>query len=68
VLRATVEGFEAAAKSGSPGGQPPHVGWMFELFGARAEAEIDWCRRVADRMEAGAGCAWGEDSTSNNQG
>jgi DNA-binding PadR family transcriptional regulator len=36
-------------------GKPVHVAWMFELSAARTEAEIGWCRRVADRVEAGEG-------------
>jgi DNA-binding PadR family transcriptional regulator len=35
--------------------KPVHVGWMFELAVDRAEAEIAWCWRVAERIEAGAG-------------
>ena len=34
--------------------KPRHVGWMFELGIARAEAEIAWCERIADEIEAGA--------------
>jgi DNA-binding PadR family transcriptional regulator len=34
--------------------KPAHVGWMFELFIARAEAEIAWCERIASRIEGGA--------------
>jgi DNA-binding PadR family transcriptional regulator len=32
---------------------PAHVGWMFELFVARLEAEIAWCERIATRIESG---------------
>jgi DNA-binding PadR family transcriptional regulator len=53
VLRTTVEGFEVAAKAGWLRDKPPHVAWMFELFTARSEAEIDWCERIARRIESG---------------
>jgi DNA-binding PadR family transcriptional regulator len=33
--------------------KPVHVGWMLELWIARAEAEIGWCRRIAQRIETG---------------
>lgn len=33
--------------------KPLHVGWMLELWIARAEAEIGWCRRIAERIETG---------------
>jgi DNA-binding PadR family transcriptional regulator len=33
--------------------KPVNVAWMFELWIARAEAEIGWCERIADRIEAG---------------
>jgi DNA-binding PadR family transcriptional regulator len=42
------------------GHRPVHVVWTLELFGAHAEAEIAWCRRIADRIEAGAGTHVGE--------
>jgi DNA-binding PadR family transcriptional regulator len=35
--------------------KPVHVTWFLELHRARAEAEIAWCLRVADRIEAGEG-------------
>ncbi|MBO4206921.1 PadR family transcriptional regulator [Micromonospora echinofusca] len=46
--------------------RPVHVGWMFELWSARAEAEISWCERIADLVESGmpylpAGLAGQED-------
>ncbi len=47
-MRAALDiGLDAQSK-------PAHVGWMFELLVARAEAEIAWCERVAARIEAGA--------------
>jgi DNA-binding PadR family transcriptional regulator len=39
---------------------PVHVEWLSELVAARAEAEIAWCHRVADRIEAGEGAHVGE--------
>jgi DNA-binding PadR family transcriptional regulator len=33
--------------------KPIHVGWFVELWVARNEAEIDWCERIADRIESG---------------
>ena len=33
--------------------KPVHVAWMFELWSARAEAEIAWCERIAERIESG---------------
>ncbi|MFI7607112.1 PadR family transcriptional regulator [Micromonospora sp. NPDC049366] len=33
--------------------KPVHVAWMFELWTARAEAEIAWCERIAERIESG---------------
>lgn len=34
--------------------KPPHVSWMFERVILLMEAEIPWCERVADQVEAGA--------------
>jgi DNA-binding PadR family transcriptional regulator len=33
--------------------KPVHVAWMMELWIVRAEAEIGWCQRIAERIEAG---------------
>jgi DNA-binding PadR family transcriptional regulator len=33
--------------------RPIHVGWMFELWVARAEADIAWCERIAALVESG---------------
>lgn len=33
--------------------KPVHVGWFAELWGARAEVEIEWCERIAERIESG---------------
>lgn len=40
--------------------KPVHVGWLMELTTERAEAEIKWCERTADRIEAGAGAHEGD--------
>ncbi len=40
--------------------KPPHVAWIFELGTVRAETEIAWCLRVADRIDAGEGSHVGE--------
>jgi DNA-binding PadR family transcriptional regulator len=44
-----------APDSGVMADKPVHVGWMFELGIERCSLEADWCRRVADRIEAGQG-------------
>jgi hypothetical protein len=33
--------------------KPVYVGWMFELWIARAEGEIAWCEGVADMIASG---------------
>lgn len=33
--------------------KPVHVGWMYELWCARAEADIAWCERIAGLIESG---------------
>ena len=65
VLRTNVDGIRSAAKSGWLRSSPIHVGWMFELFTDRAEAELAWCERIADRIEAGTPV--GFQTSSNNQ-
>ena len=40
--------------------KPTHVSWTFELTIDRAEVEAAWCRRTADRIEAGEGVHTGE--------
>ncbi len=53
-LRSTSDGLHASLESAWIKRQKPtHVAWMFELWIARAEAEIAWCERVADRIESG---------------
>ena len=54
LLRAGVESMRAALESDwMRDTKPVHVGWMFELWSARAEAEIAWCERIAERIESG---------------
>lgn len=53
-LRATCDSLRASMESRWIQRQKPtHVAWMFELWIARAEGEIAWCERVADRIESG---------------
>jgi DNA-binding PadR family transcriptional regulator len=35
--------------------KPDHVWWQFELVVEKLRVEAAWCRRVADRIEGGAG-------------
>ncbi|SCL18945.1 transcriptional regulator, PadR family [Micromonospora rhizosphaerae] len=54
LLRATVESIRAALDSEwLRTTRPVYVGWMFELWAGRAEAEIAWCERIAERVESG---------------
>ncbi|MEV4479355.1 PadR family transcriptional regulator [Micromonospora coxensis] len=54
LLRAGVESMRASlASDWVRDTKPVHVGWMFELWLARAEAEIDWCGRIAERIDSG---------------
>jgi len=53
-----------AADDGWAAKKPVHVTWFLELNLGRAEAEADWCRRVADRIEAGEGLHDGEVDTA----
>jgi DNA-binding PadR family transcriptional regulator len=48
------------AEDGWPAAKPVHVTWFLELNVVRAEAEAEWCLRVADRIEAGEGLHDGE--------
>ncbi|MFF5174370.1 PadR family transcriptional regulator [Micromonospora sp. NPDC000089] len=53
-LGAGVEWMRAALESDwVRGTKPVHVAWMFELWMARAEAERQWCERIAERIESG---------------
>ncbi|MGC1213587.1 MAG: PadR family transcriptional regulator [Micromonospora sp.] len=54
LLRANVESMRAAVDSDwMRTTRPVHVSWMFELWAARAEAEIAWCERIAERIDSG---------------
>ncbi|MER6594839.1 PadR family transcriptional regulator [Micromonospora purpureochromogenes] len=54
LLRAGVESMRASLDSDwMRNTKPVHVGWMFELWAARAEAEVAWCDRIAERIESG---------------
>ena len=54
LLRANVESIRAAMDSDwMRKTRPVHVSWMFELWSARAEAEIAWCERIAERIDSG---------------
>jgi hypothetical protein len=54
LLRANNESLRAAMESDwMRRSKPVHVGWMFELWLVRSEAEVAWCERIAERVEAG---------------
>jgi DNA-binding PadR family transcriptional regulator len=54
LLRAGAESMRAAIDSEwMRTTRPVHVGWIFELWSARSEAEIAWCERIAERIESG---------------
>ncbi|MFJ6195167.1 PadR family transcriptional regulator [Micromonospora sp. NPDC092111] len=54
LLRAGVESMRASLDSDwVRHSKPVHVGWMFELWLARAEAEVAWCVRIAERIDSG---------------
>ncbi len=54
LLRAGIEAMRASLESEwVRNTKPVHVGWMFELWSARAEVEMAWCERVAERIESG---------------
>ncbi|WP_346539508.1 PadR family transcriptional regulator [Micromonospora sp. DPT] len=54
LLRAGVESMRASLDSDwMRNTKPVHVAWMFELWAARAEAEVAWCDRIAERIESG---------------
>jgi hypothetical protein len=52
-LRASVEQLRAARTAEWADHKPTFVAWMWELSVDRAEAEIAWCGRTADRIESG---------------
>jgi DNA-binding PadR family transcriptional regulator len=55
LLRAAVESQRFALSTDiMQKSKPTHVSWMYELMIARMEAEIDWCGRIAERLEGGA--------------
>lgn len=54
LLRAGIESMRASIESDwIRTSKPVHVGWMFELWSARAEAEMGWCERIAERIDSG---------------
>ncbi|GAB3351257.1 PadR family transcriptional regulator [Micromonospora halotolerans] len=54
LIRAGVESMRASLDSDWVRTRKPvHVGWMFELWLARAEADMAWCERIAERIESG---------------
>jgi DNA-binding PadR family transcriptional regulator len=52
-LDAGVKQLEAALGADWLDQKPVYVAWMWELSMARATAEIDWCGRIAARIESG---------------
>ena len=52
-LRATVQQLEAATQAEWADQKPVYVAWMWELSVVRAEAEISWCERTAEKIESG---------------
>jgi DNA-binding PadR family transcriptional regulator len=54
LLRAGIESMRASLESDwVRKSKPVHVGWMFELWAARAEADMAWCERIAERIDSG---------------
>ncbi|MEK8108092.1 PadR family transcriptional regulator [Micromonospora sp. M12] len=54
LLRASVASMRSSSESDwIRNSKPVHVGWMFELWSARAEAELSWCEQIAERIESG---------------
>lgn len=53
-LQVGVKQLEAALSADWRGRKPEYVAWMWELSMDRAQAEIDWCNRIAGRIESGA--------------
>jgi DNA-binding PadR family transcriptional regulator len=52
-LSAGVKQLEAALSADWLDNKPVYVAWMWELVMARSTAEIDWCERIAARIESG---------------
>jgi DNA-binding PadR family transcriptional regulator len=55
LLDVTGEGFDPEVTAMWARDKPVHVRWMFELGFERAKTDAAWCRRIADRIEAGEG-------------
>jgi DNA-binding PadR family transcriptional regulator len=54
LIHAGIESMRASLESDWVRNRKPvHVGWMFELWLARAEADMAWCERIAERIESG---------------
>jgi DNA-binding PadR family transcriptional regulator len=51
-LEAGVKQLEAALAADWLDSKPDYVAWMWELTMARSQAEIDWCGRIALKIEA----------------
>lgn len=52
-LRAGVQQLEGATAAEWADQKPVYVNWMWELQINRAEAEIAWCERTAEKIESG---------------
>jgi DNA-binding PadR family transcriptional regulator len=52
-LQAGVKQLEAALSADWLDDKPTYVAWMWELTMARSQAEIEWCARIAARVESG---------------
>jgi hypothetical protein len=52
-LEAGVKQLEAALSADWLDDKPTYVAWMWELTMARSQAEIEWCGRIAARVESG---------------
>jgi DNA-binding PadR family transcriptional regulator len=69
LLRASVASMRTSLESDwIRESKPVHVGWMFELWIARAEADIGWCEGIAERIEAGTSYLPDALAASGNQG
>ncbi|MFF5177431.1 PadR family transcriptional regulator [Micromonospora sp. NPDC000316] len=54
LLRANAASMRASLESDwIRNAKPVHVSWMIELWSERAEAEMAWCERIAERVESG---------------
>jgi DNA-binding PadR family transcriptional regulator len=54
LLRASNESMRASMESDwIRTSKPAHVAWLFELWIVRAEGEIRWCERIAERIQSG---------------